>query len=86
MCFTQVIAQANTFTLAGYETTANTLSYCVYNIAAHPEAQQRLLEEVDAYGRHRKVEYKDMDQVGGGGSATESGTAAGGAQSSSMWH
>lgn len=64
-CYLQVVAQANTFTLAGYETTANTLSYCVYNIAAHPEVQQRLLAEVDAYGRHRKVEYKDMDQVRG---------------------
>lgn len=57
-----VVAQANTFTLAGYETTANTLAYCVYNIAAHPQVQARLLAEVDAYGRGRKVAYKDLDQ------------------------
>jgi pentalenene oxygenase len=47
----------------GYETTANTLAYCVYNIAAHPEVEARLLAEVDAYGRGRKVQYRDLDQV-----------------------
>jgi hypothetical protein len=47
----------------GYETTANTLAYCVYNIAAHPEVQARLLAEVDSYGRGRKVAYRDLDQV-----------------------
>lgn len=59
----QVIAQANTFTLAGYETTANTLAFCIYNIASHPEAQQHLLDEIDAYGRDRKVAYSDMGKV-----------------------
>eukprot|EP00775_Hariotina_reticulata_P006333 gene6333-6567_t len=58
----QVIAQSNTFILAGYETTANTLLYCVYNIAAHPKVQERLLQEIDAYGRHRKVAYADVGQ------------------------
>jgi cytochrome P450 len=48
---------------AGYETTANTLAYCVYNIAAHPEVEARLLAEVDAYGSGRKVQYRDLDQV-----------------------
>lgn len=62
----QIVGQANTFTLAGYETTANTLSYCVYNIASHPEVQGRLLAEIDAYGRHRKVACQDMNQVRAG--------------------
>jgi len=38
-----------------YETTANTLSYCVYNIAGNPRVQERLLAEVDAFGRDRQV-------------------------------
>lgn len=59
----QVIAQSNTFILAGYETTANTLAYCIYNIAAHPEVQQRLLAEVDAFGSHKTISARDMDQV-----------------------
>ncbi|EFJ47190.1 hypothetical protein VOLCADRAFT_121020 [Volvox carteri f. nagariensis] len=33
----QVVSQAQTFILAGYETTANSLTFAVYNIATHPE-------------------------------------------------
>ena len=35
--------------LAGYETTANTLAYSVYLLGKHPDAQQRLLQEVDQH-------------------------------------
>lgn len=56
----QIIAQANTFILAGYETTANTLSYCVYNIAGNPRVQERLLAEVDAFGRDRQITHADL--------------------------
>ncbi|KAF8072691.1 AL21 [Scenedesmus sp. PABB004] len=57
-----ICAQANTFTLAGYETTANTLAFCLYGIAAHPRVQERLLAEVDAFGRDRAVTYADLDR------------------------
>jgi hypothetical protein len=59
-----VMAQSNTFILAGYETTANTLAFSIYNIARYPEVQARLLQEVDAFGRGRPVSAADMDQVG----------------------
>jgi len=68
----QIAAQSNTFILAGYETTANTLAFSIYNIATHPEVQQRLLEEVDAFGRDRKVTYADL----GAGETTRTQTAA----------
>ncbi len=42
------MAQAQTFILAGYETTANALAFTVYLLACNPRAQQRLLDEVDA--------------------------------------
>ena len=35
--------------LAGYETTANTLAFCIYLLAKHPHAQQQLLQEVDGF-------------------------------------
>ncbi len=35
---------------AGYETTANALSFAIYCLATHPEAEARLLAEVDAFG------------------------------------
>jgi hypothetical protein len=38
---TQIRMQANTFILAGYETTANTLCYSIYNIARYPRVMVR---------------------------------------------
>ncbi|UYV82556.1 hypothetical protein LAZ67_21002752 [Cordylochernes scorpioides] len=37
------------FFIAGYETTASTLSHCVYNLALNPECQDRLAEEIDSF-------------------------------------
>ena len=34
--------------LAGYETTNNMLSFCIYELSRRPDLQQRLQEEVDA--------------------------------------
>lgn len=43
---------------AGYETTANALAFAIYCLSTHPEAQARLLAEVDAFG---------SDKASGGG-------------------
>ena len=44
-----VTAQGNTFFLAGYETTANALSFVVYCLSTNREAEAKLLKEVDAF-------------------------------------
>ena len=45
-------AQCNTLIAAGYETTANALSFALYLLSTHPEAQARVAAEVDAaFGR-----------------------------------
>ena len=44
----EVFANVATLLLAGEDTTANTLAWIAYFLAKHPEAQQRLREEVDA--------------------------------------
>lgn len=51
------------FMLAGYETTANTLAFSLYNLARFPEVEQRLIDEVDAFGCDRQPCYEDLQQV-----------------------
>ncbi|MEW5303741.1 MAG: hypothetical protein WDW36_006401 [Sanguina aurantia] len=59
----QIIAQSQTFILAGYETTANALAFTIYLISRHPEVEAELLREVDAFGRHTAPrDDKDMAQ------------------------
>lgn len=55
-----VIAQSNTFILAGYETTANSISMTLHAISAHPRVQERVLSEIDCFGRDREVTYADL--------------------------
>ncbi|XP_063772979.1 cytochrome P450 3A9-like [Pseudophryne corroboree] len=66
---TEIMAQAIIFILAGFETTSVTLTYLFYNLATHPDVQQRLQEEVDSflpdkanptYEILKKMEYLDM--------------------------
>ncbi|KAL4448043.1 hypothetical protein ABPG75_005262 [Micractinium tetrahymenae] len=53
--------QATAFILAGYETTANLLSYCIYLLALHPEHEAKVLAEVDAFGRERTPTAADLE-------------------------
>ena len=45
----QIVSHCITFFLAGYETTANTLSYTAYLLALHPDIQEKLQREIDNY-------------------------------------
>ncbi|XP_075983804.1 cytochrome P450 6B5-like [Anticarsia gemmatalis] len=46
-----LVAQCFIFFAAGYETSATTLSFTMYELAKHPEIQERVLQEVDEYLR-----------------------------------
>jgi len=39
------VAQCVLFFLAGYDTSATTMSFAVYNLACNPETQEKLYEE-----------------------------------------
>ena len=49
-----IASQCQTFLLAGYETTATTLAFCVHWLAAHPEAAAKLARELDDAARAEK--------------------------------
>jgi len=40
------VAQALTFLIAGYETSASTLTFALYELALHPEIQQSVRAEI----------------------------------------
>ncbi|XP_010594567.2 cytochrome P450 3A21-like [Loxodonta africana] len=65
----EIAAQVITFIFAGYETSSLTLSFISYNLATHPEVQERLQEEIDSalpnkadptYEVLFQMEYLDM--------------------------
>ena len=51
----EIIGHANTFLLAGYETTANALSYATYLLALHPDIQDKLQAEIDTHYQEHPV-------------------------------
>ncbi|NXB95233.1 CP3AL protein, partial [Vidua chalybeata] len=66
---TEVLAQAFIFIFAGYEPTSNTLGFLAYELAMHPDVQEKVLQEIDAvlpnkapltYEAIMKLEYLDM--------------------------
>jgi cytochrome P450 len=49
--------------LAGSETTATTLSFAIYNISGSERVEEKLLQEIDAYGPiDSKVGLEDLDK------------------------
>ncbi|HEV7918071.1 MAG TPA: cytochrome P450 [Solirubrobacterales bacterium] len=59
----QVRDEILTFLLAGHETTANALSWMWMLLSQHPEARERLFEEVDGVLGGRTPTADDLDQL-----------------------
>ncbi|XP_036597167.1 cytochrome P450 3A8-like [Trichosurus vulpecula] len=65
----EILAQSINFLFAGYEATSSVLSFLFYNLATHPEIQEKLHKEIDAvlpnkeavtYDALAQMEYLDM--------------------------
>ena len=51
----QIVAEAVGLMMAGYDTTANALSYTSYLLALNPDIQEKLQSEIDGYFDDRPV-------------------------------
>ena len=59
----EILAQCVTFIAAGYETTANALTYTAYLLALNPDIQEKLIGQVKEYfAGHPDVSLYDMAQ------------------------
>ena len=54
----EIVGHSITFMLAGYETTANALSYVSYLLALNPQIQEKLQEEIDQFYKENEVHVK----------------------------
>ncbi|KAI0028314.1 cytochrome P450 [Vararia minispora EC-137] len=60
----ELMAQINTFTIAGSDTTSNALSRILYLLSLHPDVQDRLREELtDARGAAGEIGYDDLIEL-----------------------
>ncbi|CAG2107875.1 unnamed protein product [Medioppia subpectinata] len=63
----EMLAQAYVFFAAGYETTANVLSFCAYELALNPEIQQKLFVELAGVGHesdgHQEWSYEELAKL-----------------------
>lgn len=57
----QVRDDVMTLMLAGHETTANTLSWCIHLLSQHPRIQERVIKEVETL--KRSVAMEDLKQL-----------------------
>ncbi|CAA88609.1 Putative cytochrome P450 CYP13A7 [Caenorhabditis elegans] len=63
LTFDEIIGQLFVFLLAGYDTTALSLSYSSYLLATHPEIQKKLQEEVDRECPDPEVTFDQLSKL-----------------------
>ncbi|PAA59373.1 hypothetical protein BOX15_Mlig034582g1 [Macrostomum lignano] len=59
----EVVAQCFTFFLAGFETTANAMTFVAYLLALHPESQTRCFKEAQAAASSGKLDYEGVQEL-----------------------
>nr|KAG5709741.1 hypothetical protein BaRGS_027766 [Batillaria attramentaria] len=59
----EIVGQAFIFFVAGYETTATTLQYLTYNLAMHPDVQERVVREIQQQLGDEKPTYENVGKL-----------------------
>ncbi|KAI6211226.1 hypothetical protein M3Y96_00411400 [Aphelenchoides besseyi] len=59
----EIIASCNIFLIAGFDTTANTLSLSMFYLAKNPRVQERLFEEIKTCCPNADVSYEDLAKM-----------------------
>ena len=56
--------EVDTFMFEGHDTTTSGISFCLLNIAKHPEVQQRVYEEFqEVLGDNKSITMQDLNQL-----------------------
>ncbi|XP_011870530.1 PREDICTED: probable cytochrome P450 6a20 [Vollenhovia emeryi] len=64
LTMSEAAAQAYVFFLAGYETSATTATYCLYELACHQHLQDKVRKEIDEIlEKHNEVSYNALDEM-----------------------
>lgn len=58
-----LIDESITFFLAGHETTATALNWCLWMLAKHPEWQEKIREEANAYLNKETIQIEDIEAL-----------------------
>ncbi|GAB0100900.1 hypothetical protein DMENIID0001_169980 [Sergentomyia squamirostris] len=65
LSFNELAAQAHLFFLAGFETASTTITFCIYELARHPEIQVKVQEEIDDIMKQHngEVTYEGLHEM-----------------------
>ncbi|CAL2031046.1 unnamed protein product [Caenorhabditis brenneri] len=59
----EIVGQCTVFLIAGFDTTALSLSYSTYLLATHPEIQKKLQEEVDRECQNPEITFDQLSKL-----------------------
>ncbi|XP_067679999.1 cytochrome P450 3A6-like [Haliotis asinina] len=59
----EIFCNSHIFLLAGYETTSRALTFTAYNLATHPEIQEKLYQSIIKQLGHRKPTYAEVTKL-----------------------